>query len=147
MTWGPLGSMLPLIYDPEDRELIQGNRWCLTNGYPSRRRGGRIQYLHILIAGEVEGMEVDHKNGDHFDVRRENFRHVPHKHNTQNLTRLHGNNTSGYRGVSFDKKRGLWRAYAGIDGRIYALGRFDSADSAHQVATQFRLNHMPGALS
>lgn len=37
-----------------------------------------------------------------------------------------GDNTSGYRGVSFDRKRGLWYAYINADGSRKSLGRYAS---------------------
>lgn len=145
MRWGPLGSELPLVYDLDDCFLVETSRWCLTNGYPSRRRNGRIEYLHVLIAGQVDGMEVDHRNGNHLDVRRTNLRHVPHRSNAQNL-RISIKNTSGYRGVSFDKVRGNWRASATIAGRRHELGRFTTAEAAAEAAKTYRLTHMEGAL-
>src|ERR1700730_4296945 len=102
---------LRLLYDRRDAALIEGSAWCLSNGYPSRRRDGDLEYLHVLIMGKKDGKEVDHKNGNFLDVRRKNLRFVTHHANTQNLR------DRGSRGVSFDKKRGKWRAYASLHGK------------------------------
>lgn len=44
--------------------------------------------------------------------------------------RLQNNNTSGYRGVSYDKKRDKWAANIGIKNRMIHLGRFETAEEA-----------------
>lgn len=136
---------LALIYDAEDEAIVDDGPWCLTNGYPSRRRNGRVEYLHVLIGGQEAGREIDHMNGNLLDVRRCNLRLVPHKINAQNLTRLQRNNTSGFRGVTFD--RGKWKAAATIDGRSYHIGRFVSAAAAGEAASVYRRQHMEGALN
>ena len=35
------------------------------------------------------------------------------------------NNTSGIKGVSWDKRAGVWKAYIAIDGDLKHLGHFD----------------------
>jgi hypothetical protein len=40
------------------------------------------------------------------------------------------NNASGYRGVSFHKKSGRWRAYITFKGRQYHLGLYDTPEQA-----------------
>lgn len=40
------------------------------------------------------------------------------------------NNTSGYKGVSFRKDRGVWRATIKVNGKNMSLGVFDCAEKA-----------------
>lgn len=133
-----------ILHDPHDEAIVNGCNWGLTNGYPARRRAGRVEYLHRLIAGDRSGLEIDHINGDKLDVRRNNLRHVSHRANTQNLHRASG---SSVRGVSFCRRDRRWKAYAVLAGRQKFLGRFDTATEAAEVARRFRLAHMEGATS
>ena len=142
----PKEERLQILFDPEDSDLVLGSNWCLSNKYPSRRRGGKLEYLHILIAGVEEGKEVDHKNGDKLDVRRENLRQVPHVSNCQNANTLRSNNKSGFRGVSWNKRRGKWKASAVINYRQHHVGYFDLPEEADAAARAYRLEHMEGAL-
>jgi len=40
-------------------------------------------------------------------------------------------NTTGFRGVTKDNKRVMWRAKIGLDGKTINLGRFDNPEDAY----------------
>jgi hypothetical protein len=107
-------------------------------GHHKDRRYSTI-YMHRLITGVSDEFEVDHINGDHFDNRRENLRIVSRAENMQNRTVAR--NASGYRGV--DLHVGRYAARATIGGRKVYLGRYDTADEAHEVVSAWRRAHMP----
>ena len=44
--------------------------------------------------------------------------------------KLNYNNTSNYKGISYDKQRKKWRAAININGKDYNLGRFDNIEDA-----------------
>lgn len=48
-------------------------------------------------------------------------------------TTLNSNNTSGFRGVSYDKSRNKWRAYIKLQYKTKFLGRFDTFEQAVQA--------------
>ena len=56
----------------------------------------------------VEGKEIDHRNGITLDNRRHNLRHCTHVENLRN-SQKRIDNTSGYKGVSWHKKRTIWQ--------------------------------------
>ncbi|HUB72809.1 MAG TPA: HNH endonuclease [Solirubrobacteraceae bacterium] len=87
--------------------------------------------------------EVDHVNGNRLDNRRVNLRVASHSENMQNRHGLTATNTSGYRGVSWHKRRRKWIAYAQLDGRAYYLGYFDTAEEADEAVKAWRAEHMP----
>ena len=60
-------------------------------------------YFHRLIV-DCNDLQVDHISGDTSDNRKQNLRIVTIQDNMKNLQKK-SNNTSGIRGVSFDKKR------------------------------------------
>jgi hypothetical protein len=47
-------------------------------------------------------------------------------------------NTSGYRGVTWDKQTGKWRAFGKRGGRGISLGRFASIEEAAAAAEKWR---------
>ena len=64
-------------------------------------------YFHRLII-DCDNMQVDHISGDTSDNRKQNLRIVTIQDNMKNLQKK-SNNTSGIRGVSFDKKKNRWK--------------------------------------
>jgi HNH endonuclease/AP2 domain len=84
--------------------------------------------LHWDIIGKPPpGFVVDHINGDGLDNRRCNLRFCSVQENSHNHN-LHKRNISGHSGVWFNKKRQLWEATIGVNGKKIHLGRF----SKHQ---------------
>jgi hypothetical protein len=88
--------------------------------------------MHILIMQPPEGVLVDHRNFNTCFNRRENLRLSTHSENTQHQ-RLRSDNTSGYKGVTYYPRYGLYRAYIGKEGRRYHLGYFADADEAAEA--------------
>ncbi len=86
-------------------------------------------YLHHLILPKKKGFEVDHINRDVMDNRRENLRYVTSSQNGMNRGMMKSN-TSGYRGVTWDKKTEKWRARIGLNGKQIWLGYFDDIEEA-----------------
>ena len=97
-----------------------------------RTHEGEIVSLHRFLLGVVAQPDilVDHKDGDGLNNRRSNLRVCQYHQNSANQ-RLAVNNTSGFKGVSWDKQSGKWKAYIGVKGKLYNLGRFaDIRDAA-----------------
>jgi hypothetical protein len=72
-------------------------------------------YAHRLARFYYYGdqpIEVDHKNGDSLDNRKDNLRASNRKHNTKNC-KMQKNNTSGVIGVTYHKRDKLWYAKYG----------------------------------
>lgn len=76
--------------------------------------------------------EIDHRNTDGLDNRRENLRAATHAQNMWNQRRR-GSNTSGHKGVNWDERTQSWAARYQKDGRTFFLGRFDDVDVAAAV--------------
>lgn len=124
------------LVDAEDYERVsslrwhakkKGKTWYAMRSVPkgSRYENGEPKYkacyMHRLIMGAPEGIEVDHENGDGLDNRRSNLRLATKSQNQQNQPLLHGANTSGYRGVSKHSLCTKWRAEikCGLAARAY----------------------------
>jgi hypothetical protein len=128
--------------DDSDRHLLFGRSWHVTNnGYVAARINNKIVLLHRLLTKAPPELVVDHINGDRLDNRRVNLRLISQSLNSQNQ-RLSAANSSGFRGVVWDKARRKWVAQAKLDGRNVSIGRFDTLEQAATAAHQWRLATM-----
>lgn len=80
-------------------------------------------YFHREILGFPTG-EIDHKNGDGLDNRRENLRVCSRLENNRNQRKSKRPLTSKYKGVSWDKKSKKWLAHISIMNKCKYLGVF-----------------------
>jgi len=133
-----------VLIDDDDLPVVYDYNWLVsTHGYVIRNiGGGRMEYLHVAIMHPPSGIEVDHRNRNTLDNRRSNLRLCTHAQNAQNLSQSI-RNTSGYRGVSFDKRSGRWDARGYVNGKQYWLGYFDTPEEANTVVIKWRRKYMP----
>lgn len=105
--------------------------------------------IHTYLMGRMksghDGLRVDHINGDGLDNRRANLRIVPDQINQINRKRLNRNNASGYRGVSYMRSTGKWRANITVDYRQVHLGSFVTAEEAFAARRAAELQYYPEA--
>jgi hypothetical protein len=142
------------LIDAADAERVLAHRWCLDGaGYATRNvqlpNGKRTMLLlHRFLLGLEHGdpREVDHENRNPLDCRRSNLRIATTALNGQNRSAA-GNrgSSSRYRGVTWDKRTGRWKAIVCMGARTHNLGRFDDEAEAARVAADFRAQHMPFA--
>jgi len=119
------------IIDDEDYELINRHKWqFMKTGYAAMDSGKIL--MHRLIMGAGQDDEIDHINRNRLDNRRGNLRFCTHAQNMQNAI-IKSDNTSGYKGVSFDKARKKWEAYININGNKKHIGRFTTSKEAAQA--------------
>ncbi len=81
--------------------------------------------MHRFILNAAPDVQVDHKNHDGLDNRRSNIRICTASQNNCNKGPSKAN-TTGLKGVSFDKRRGKYEAYIERDGKKQNLGYFDN---------------------
>lgn len=88
----------------------------------------RLAWLYIT--GEWPSDIVDHVDGDGLNNRFENLRAADKSTNGANA-RLSKRNTTGFKGVCFDKSRERFIASITFEGRQRFLGYYDTAEEAH----------------
>jgi hypothetical protein len=88
----------------------------------------RLAWLYITDEWPPE--QVDHINGDPSDNRWANLRLATQSQNQANARRR-SDNTSGYKGVSWDARSRKWSAEILVGGRRVRLGRFGCPAEAH----------------
>lgn len=122
--------------DENDFTLYSGYKWRLhKNGYPYRFSEHGPKFLHSEICPAPKGMVTDHEDRDPFNCRRSNLRIVS-KSESQWNKGPYKTNTSGYKGVSYDRNRNLWQAAISAYGKRLFLGRFSTARSAAKAYDQ-----------
>ena len=106
-------------------------------GYYRVRHGEYMYYWHRLVwehfnGAKPGGMDIDHANNDTADNRVENLQLLTHKQNTQR-SRANTNNSTGYPGVTWNKRKRRYTSQIGVDGRAKYLGLFDDPKEAYQA--------------
>ncbi len=120
-----------VILDFEDFLAFRGRVYGrLRQGYPSVTKPGTSNacYLHQAVLG-FPGKDIDHKNRNKLDCRKSNLRLTNKSENALNAG-IRENNTTGYRGVSFYKRLGKFRAYHTFRQNVRHLGMFTTAKEA-----------------
>lgn len=85
--------------------------------------------IWTMFYGVKPDHEIDHINGDKVDNRICNLRKATISENLMNRG-AQSNNTSGYKGVSYYKRRGVWEANISKDGVSRRIGYFNTAEEA-----------------
>lgn len=127
-------------------------KWCFHHdGYAVKTLYfGRNQYksifLHHAVAGyPLNGLQIDHINGNKLDNRLSNLRLATRRENALNRNSRRLNQTaSKYPGVTKYKTTGKWTAQISIDKKKHYLGIFESEIEAAN-AYQKRINEMYGS--
>jgi AP2 domain len=121
------------IVDDDDFVWLNKWKWHYDNGYAARRSTtGKLLYMHREILekhGYTNFQHTDHINHNGLDNRFSNLRPATVSQNQGNKKKQK-NNTSGYKGVSWDKRRNKWQVYIKINGKQKHLGYYDDIEDA-----------------
>lgn len=125
----------------EDFSIPEGFSLCMaSNGYAILKRytgrkteGGSCVYeqlyVHRVVMGNPDRMEVDHINRDKLDNQRSNLRICDRYQNARNT----GGRTGRFKGVHFAKKAMKWCAQITSNHICHHIGYFDSEEHAAQA--------------
>lgn len=124
---------------PEWNTRYAGERAGTINkdGYRQIKIGDRLYYAHrlawLVLKREWPKGEIDHREIDNRDDNREsNLRDATHSENAQNR-RKYATNTSGYKGVCWDKSRGKWIVIIQVNGKQKNIGRYKTKEEAKRA--------------
>jgi hypothetical protein len=125
------------LVDDSDYERVARREWCAKEKFRNEvivgvyaQRGWRVegktksQSLHRFIMNVTDpAIQVDHEDHDGLNCQKYNLRVSTPQQNASNalLTRA---NTSGFKGVSWNKDREKWRAYIHVNNGRFHLGYF-----------------------
>jgi HNH endonuclease/AP2 domain len=130
-----------VLVDDEDFDYLNQWKWHISTkryaGRMTKVNGKRTgMYMHRIIMNPPKGMVVDHINHNRLDNRRSNLRVCTQSFNLANQ-RIGKRNTSGYKGVTWDKDRKKWVAQTHKAGKHIFIGRYETlkeAIKAHKEA-------------
>ena len=94
---------------------------------PKRYKAHRIIWL--MQTGSWPNGHIDHIDGNGLNNAWANLREATYSQNSYNQ-RVRSDSTSGFKGVSYDKKRDLWYVYIDVDKKRKHLGRYETKDEA-----------------
>jgi hypothetical protein len=97
---------------------------CLDRKYVWAHRVAWF-YVH----GSWPTQLIDHKNQNKLDNRIDNLREATISQNRQNMTK-YKSNTSGHKGVHWQKAARKWHAQISVDKKKHHLGLFDKLEDA-----------------
>jgi hypothetical protein len=107
--------------------------WLLNNGYIAIEVFGQTVLAHRLAWFYSHGIwpvgEIDHRDRDRTNNRISNLRDVSKSTNQANVG-LRTDNTSGVRGINWNKRLSRWAVRLQVNNKRYFLGYFDSFDDA-----------------
>lgn len=150
----PLTAGRFAVIDACDADAVGNFSWQFkpkahrTSDYAQRiwRDAGKRKrglFLHRLVGNRMGlslELEIDHENGDGLDCRGTNLRSATYTQNRCNRGKPRSN-TSGIKGVSWDKTRLRWRARVTYCGREHSAEFLEVADAiAFAVETREKLH-------
>lgn len=122
--------------DDEDFEKLNQHKWYLHhNGYAARSartEDGTKQttiLMHRVLMDATGKIQVDHINQNKLDNQKKNLRKVEQHQNLWNCG-MRSSNTTGYKGVSIEKRTGKYVVYIDINKQRKYLGTFDNKEKA-----------------
>ena len=115
--------------------------WLNNKGYLHIKIGKASYKCHRLawlyVYGEFPDGQLDHVNGNKNDNRINNLRSVSNKENGENR-KLHSSNTSGHRGISWNKKSNKWTATVRHLGQLHHIGQYSVLEDAVKAVKEAR---------
>ena len=140
----PLTQGKVALVDSADLSLVAEHKWWVyrhgrtfyAETHIRRIDGTRtLLKMHRLLLNPRPGFQTDHIDGDGLNNIRANLRAATTAENQHNQ-RLSRRNTSGYKGVSFNKQAGKFKAEIRVNGPQLHLGYFTTAEDAHAAYSE-----------
>ena len=130
---GKLFKLINDAYHPTGN--VNGQGYIITTFRKIRYRAHRI--IWFLVKGEQPPENLDHINNDKTDNRIENLRVATTAQNAHN-ERTPINNTSGVKGILWDKQTSKWRGQVKANGKKHCAGRHTDIKDAENAVRELR---------
>lgn len=122
--------------DTKNIEKIKKYVWYVYRGYAT---SSKLKMHHLMIP-KTKGLVVDHINRNKLDNRECNLRLTTQTVNMRN-TGMFKTNTSGYKGVFWDKETKSWAVKFVIDRKERRFGRYKNIQDAVKVRKDLELKY------
>jgi hypothetical protein len=111
-----------IILDDEDKYLLKNHNWWFKdNVYPQTKINGKNVYIHHLVMNN--NSLIDHIDRNPLNNKKSNLRFATKSTNAMNV-KIRKDNTSGIKGVSWNKKKERWEVYINKNKNRIKLGYF-----------------------
>lgn len=139
----PLPSGEKVFVDDEDYGFVSRFKWRMSGKYAATTSGIHYNdsskrntvYMHRLVLLAPASLQVDHIDGNKLNNKKSNLRVCTATQNRGN-TPYQTNNTSGFKGVTYDKARRQWKAQISYKKVAKGLGRFNKKEDAARAYNQ-----------
>jgi hypothetical protein len=146
LEYDPLTGEFRWLIAPQGIHVgdVAGTTKGISGGYRiisvagTRYRAHRLAWLYVH--SRFPDQEIDHIDHNPANNALSNLREATGSQNCANARRAR-NNTSGFKGVTWDKQLLKWRARIIVKGRGYRLGSFESAEAAHAAYMAAAIKH------
>ncbi|MED2034187.1 AP2/ERF family transcription factor [Bacillus thuringiensis] len=134
----PLQNDMLAIVDDEDYERVSQYNWTCSVTYgvqiKVRRFFNKEQKLHetlqsFILNHNCKETLITFIDGNQLNFQKENLK-ITNKKYVSQKRKGDRNTSSRYKGVSFDKSRGKWKAEITTNGKTRYLGRYDNEEGA-----------------
>lgn len=129
------GEIYALI-DDGDYTIVNAYKWFINpqgyvwaHDYSKGWRAKAQVLLHRLLLPPPKGQTVDHIDRNPLNNRRDNLRIATYSQQNMN-TRTRSDNTTGHRGVYWEKRRNCWRVCINLNGKQIHVGQFKDKQRA-----------------
>jgi type V secretory pathway adhesin AidA len=137
------------VVDEADFERLSQWNWHVDGKGYALRTGRKSDgplcrkgiFMHRQIMGVTDpSVEVDHHDHNTLNNQRSNLRLCSSLGNHANAS-LQVNTTSGYKGVSFDKRKKRWQSRLKVKGEQIFLGYFSTKEQAAVTYNRAAIKH------
>jgi hypothetical protein len=106
----------------------------------------RLAWMYMTKSFPEKGLVIDHINGDKTDNSFKNLRSCSQQLNCMNRRKPSVRNKSGFLGVTFHKRCGLYQAQIHVNGKRISLKYYPTAEEAHDVYLKAKSELHKGAI-
>lgn len=136
------------LIDDVDYEYLSQWKWYASwehNGFRAIRKlpwvnnKRKTLRMHTAVAErmKIDSKKIDHRDQNPLNNQRSNLRSATASQNGHNRG-PNKNNTTGVKGISFDKRSGRYQAQIQVEGKKYWLGYFNTLEEAAIVIQKKR---------
>jgi hypothetical protein len=133
------------IIDLEDVEKCKKYKWYMKNCnnklYVIGRIDGKSTRLHRYILDFYGDLDIDHKDGDGLNNKRNNLRIATRQENMMNQRVLPKNNTSGHIGIWFNKKNNKYTSQIKVNRKGIHLGEYSILEDAIKARKEAEIKY------
>lgn len=119
------------LVDDEDFDVLSKYKWRAQHNGGDRKHWRAVRYvpkkkfilMHRQVLNFPDSKCIDHADGDSLNNQKQNLRPCTYSQNGYNQG-IRKDNTSGYKGVSWNKGNKRWHAVIKNDSKFIFLGGF-----------------------